>query len=139
MPLMRRTVSQSWLLCLFILSGCGLIFGEYGLTPPQSDLRPTPFPTPRPLLFPGAEAVVNTIDGEVLYLRDSPSTGGEIIIFLYNDMPVTLLEGPVLAEGYTWWRIRTADGDEGWAAEAVDTVTTLLPPPEATPEIEGDE
>ena len=88
---------------------------------------PTAFPTPRPLLFAGGQAVVNTVDGEVLYLRDEASVSGEIVRYLYDRMIVDLLDGPVVAQGYIWWQIRTDEGEIGWAAEAVDTVTTLLP------------
>lgn len=111
------------------------VYSVPSATPPP--MTPTAFPTPVPLLIVGEQAEVNTIDGEVLYLRDEASTGGAIVRYLYDRMIVDLLEGPVYAEGYTWWRVRTADGEIGWAAEAVDTVTTLLPAdhtPESTPE-----
>ncbi|MEQ8674056.1 MAG: SH3 domain-containing protein [Aggregatilineales bacterium] len=101
------------------------VYNEATSTPTPA--TPTPFPTPRPLLFAGSQAVVNTVDGEVLYLRDEASVRGEIMRYLYDRMIVDLLEGPVIAEGYTWWQIRTDEGEIGWAAEAVDTVTTLLP------------
>jgi len=88
---------------------------------------PTGLPEPEPLLRPGMEVVVQTLGGEVLYLRAQPSTGAEIVRHLYDDMRLTLLEGPVTAEGYVWWRVRVEeDGSEGWAAEAVD-ISTLIP------------
>lgn len=95
---------------------------------------PTPFPLPESLFTIGGQATVNTVDGEVLYLRDAPSTEGEIVRFLYDDMIVDLLDGPVDVEGYRWWNIRTEDGEIGWAAEAVDTVTTLAPIYEDVPD-----
>ena len=93
-------------------------------------IEPTPapdLPLPEPILKVGMLADVQTIDGEVLYLRDAPGTDNEIVVYLYDRMVVELLEGPETVDGYVWWRIRTEDGTEGWAAEAVDDLTTLLP------------
>jgi hypothetical protein len=28
-----------------------------------------------------------------------------------------LQEGPLLAGGFNWWRVKTADGREGWIVE----------------------
>ena len=89
-------------------------------------MEPTGFPMPAPLIYIGREVEVNTIDGEVLYLRDEPVTG-EIIMNLLDRMMLTVIDGPVEAEGYVWWQVVNEDGIEGWAAQAVDDVTTLLP------------
>ena len=102
------------------------------VNPPEIVVAPTPYPTPLPLLSPGDAAIVQTIDGEVLYLRETPLTG-EIIMHLLNGMRVELLEGPVQAGDFIWWRVRTADGTEGWAAQACEDVTTLLPDRENIP------
>lgn len=100
------------------------------------DSTPTPLPAAPTLLNPGMEVYVIT-NGDVLYLRDEPGTSGTILQYLYDRDVVTLLEGPVAADGFTWWRIRTDDGTEGWAAEASGDVSTLLPetpePPRITP------
>ncbi|GAB4522358.1 MAG: hypothetical protein OHK0046_34770 [Anaerolineae bacterium] len=95
----------------------------------------SPLPTSEAVVMPpmpsvyqiGGVAEVQTLDGEVLYLRAAPGTGHAIVLHLFDKMRVTLLEGPVRADGYRWWRIRTSDGTEGWAADAVEEITTLLP------------
>ena len=103
---------------------------------PVVESTPTPLPSPPQLLNPGMAVYVIT-NGDVLYLRDEPGTGGAILQYLYDRDVVTLLEGPVAADGFRWWRIRTEDGVEGWAAEASGDVSTLLPelppPPRITP------
>jgi hypothetical protein len=38
---------------------------------------------------------------------------------------VTVLEGPQVVDDLSWWRIRTADGQEGWAVERVADDRTL--------------
>ena len=47
----------------------------------------------------------------------SPSQNGAVITQLLEGDVVTILEGPVDAEDHYWWRLRTADGTEGWAVE----------------------
>lgn len=78
------------------------------------------------VLHPGMEAIVRA-NGDVLYLRSQAGTGNEILQHLYDDDVVRLLEGPHHEDGYRWWRIRTAEGLEGWAVEAAGDITTLLP------------
>jgi hypothetical protein len=40
---------------------------------------------------------------------------------------VTLLDGPVDSNNYTWWRVRTPSGQEGWVVDFADNEETLLP------------
>jgi hypothetical protein len=35
---------------------------------------------------------------------------------------VTVVDGPVCADEWSWWRIRTDDGMEGWVSEGGDEV-----------------
>lgn len=93
---------------------------------PEITVSATPLPPLPQALYPGMDALVQA-NGDVLYLRANPGTGQEILMHLFDEEVVRLLEGPKHAEGYRWWRLRTENGTEGWAVEAVEAVTTLLP------------
>lgn len=113
---------------LGLVSGCGIInLSQIETSLLAAAATPTPFPTPRPLYTPGMQVEVQTVGGEVLYLRDMPSTDAAILRYLYDRNIVVIVEGPIEADGFRWWRVRTEDGEEGWAAQAVDDVTTLVP------------
>ncbi|MBI5671655.1 MAG: SH3 domain-containing protein [Chloroflexi bacterium] len=79
----------------------------------------------------GGMAIVNTTEGDQLNVRAAPGTGAAIVGKLSDGARVSLLDGPRFAEGYTWWKIRTASGIEGWAVESVNDnsgrLQTLLP------------
>lgn len=76
-------------------------------------------------LFVGERAEVYTTEGDRLNLRGGPGLRFEIIGKLDKGAFVTLLEGPRKQDGLAWWKVRTADGTEGWAVERVDTEQTL--------------
>lgn len=76
-------------------------------------------------LFTGVIAEVYTTEGDRLNLRGGPGLRFEIIGKLDKGAHVTLIEGPRKQDGLAWWRIRTADGTEGWAVERVDVEQTL--------------
>ena len=61
-----------------------------------------------------------TAAGANLNLRTQPATDGQVLKMLSPGEEITILEGPTLADGYTWWRMRTKDGTEGWAADIPD-------------------
>jgi hypothetical protein len=64
-----------------------------------------------PDLAPGA--VVSTTD-EGVRLRRDPSTTGKVIRELPAHAELTIVAGPVTADGYTWWNVSLADGTTGW-------------------------
>lgn len=53
--------------------------------------------------------------GHDLNLRADPSLTGKILRKLQPGDGVTVLEGPVTANGYIWWKLKTEDSTEGWA------------------------
>lgn len=74
-----------------------------------------PAPTPGGLAV-GSTAWVRKAGGKGLNRRDAPGTGSNVQDSLAIGTQLSLLEGPVSADGYTWWRVRVTDGREGWVA-----------------------
>lgn len=74
--------------------------------------------SPVPYLQIG-ETYILTAAGSYLNLRESPSLNANIIQKMKIDDKVTILEGPTEADYYYWWRMRTADGVEGWAVDVL--------------------
>ena len=64
----------------------------------------------------GGTAWVQKAGGQSLRLRDRPGLQSNAFAGLAPGTQMTLLEGPVQDDGYPWWRIRAADGREGWVA-----------------------
>jgi Tol biopolymer transport system component len=58
-----------------------------------------------------------TEDGANLNLRENPSLQSQVVKKLLEAEIVTIIEGPAQADGYSWWKMRTADGAEGWAVD----------------------
>jgi len=52
-----------------------------------------------------------------LNVRTNPGTSGSKISTMAAGSTGTVLEGPISADGYTWWRISYADGTTGWSAD----------------------
>lgn len=70
----------------------------------------------KPGLAVGATAWVQQAGGKSLRRRSAPGLNTQVYDGLVPGTQLTLLEGPVAADGYHWWRIRAADGREGWVA-----------------------
>lgn len=77
----------------------------------------TPEETPAPTeIGPGAVVVVQGTLGSGLNLRAEPSTAARLVTNVREGTSLTVIEGPEDADGYTWWQLRTASGQEGWGA-----------------------
>jgi hypothetical protein len=50
-------------------------------------------------------------------VRAGPGVSGELLGHIQPGENVLVLEGPSCADGYTWWRVRSLAGLEGWTAE----------------------
>ncbi len=81
--------------------------------------EPTPLPmTPTPDL---PHAIVSGTQGIGLTVRQTP--GGAELAILPEGSVLTLLEdAPIDQGGFLWQRVRTPDGDVGWAADAYFTL-----------------
>jgi WD40 repeat protein len=92
---------------------------------PTATQRPTA--TPIPVLHIGGRATVYVINNDTLNVRTEPAIETNILERLDIGAVVTLLDGPRDTNGYRWWRVRTAQGTEGWAVESADGIQTLIP------------
>lgn len=94
---------------------------------PQSVTTATPFGSTNSLITVDSVAVINTTSGDRLNMRSSPGLNGEIIARVDSGARVVILNGPIAADGFTWWEIRLPTGQTGWVVERADGVQTLLP------------
>jgi len=82
-------------------------------TPIFPTITPSP---PAPVLHIGGGALVANTDGRPLRGRQEPSLKAPVRVSFKEGERVEIREGPVQADGYTWWRIESANG-AGWSAE----------------------
>jgi hypothetical protein len=64
----------------------------------------------------GADAQIVNIEGSVLRGREQPSLKASAIVAFKSGARVHILEGPVEADGFTWWKIE-GDSGTGWSAQ----------------------
>ncbi|NJN83077.1 MAG: SH3 domain-containing protein [Caldilineaceae bacterium] len=85
----------------------------------------TPTPPPGSVLAVGQPARVTAPAG--LNLRDNATSSGRLILQLGTGVLVNIVEGPVSAEDFTWWKLDDRQGNIGWAADG-DGETEWLSP-----------
>jgi len=77
----------------------------------------TPMATAAPNeIGPGVRVVVTGTGGTGLNLRAEPDTGSRVLVNAREGTVLTVTEGPQQGDGYTWWKLRTSAGEEGWGA-----------------------
>jgi len=109
----------------YLLPICVLIGLLLPLRPSLAQEAPRPgrvcVSAPPMQLVLGAQAIVQDSNNNApLNLRDEPSTYGAKIGELPRRTVVTVIEGPLCGRAnnlFAWWRVETADGLSGWAAE----------------------
>lgn len=72
------------------------------------------------LFFRTGDIYIITKAGDNLNVRDQPSTTGAVITQLKTGNYVEIVDGPVQANGYTWWKFNLLSGGTetaGWAVE----------------------
>lgn len=74
----------------------------------------SPFIQDGPKFGPGTPVYVTS--GE-LNLRDAPSLSGNVITSMPESTVGTVLDGPVAADGWVWYKVQIASGQIGWAVE----------------------
>ncbi len=73
----------------------------------------------------GQTALINT-PRDTLNLREGPGLARARVADMAHETRVTIIGGPQTADGFTWWRVRLADGTAGWAADQVEGTRTLI-------------
>lgn len=58
-----------------------------------------------------------TMEGNDLNFRTEPSMKGEIIKKLHTGEWFAVIDGPIIADQYVWWKVRLEDDTEGWIVE----------------------
>lgn len=107
-----------------VFSGTELATAPLTATLPTTATVAAPVPA-GDVLAAGAPARVTAPNG--LNMRSSASSAGTLIVQLATGARVTVLEGPVAAENFTWWRVDNGGGQTGWVAEG-DGETVWLSP-----------
>jgi hypothetical protein len=83
----------------------------------RTPLFPTITPSPLALtLHAGGAALVANTSGQPLRGRSEPRLKAPVRVAFKEGERVRILEGPVQADGYIWWRIEGQSG-AGWSAE----------------------
>lgn len=82
---------------------------------PQATPTFTPTPEPGTALSVGQPARIVAPFG--LNLRASTSANAQLITQLGTGQLVSIIEGPISAEGYTWWKVEDSAGNSGWGVE----------------------
>jgi hypothetical protein len=76
------------------------------------------------LAFRVGDVYIITQAGDKLNVRDQSTTSGKVLTQLHTGDYIEIVDGPVQANGYTWWKISTCAGcenaDEGWTVENQD-------------------
>ena len=58
-----------------------------------------------------------TTEGDNLNFRTQPSANGDILRRLHTGEWFAVVDGPILAEDYVWWKVKMEDDTEGWIVE----------------------
>jgi hypothetical protein len=82
--------------------------------PSATELPPVTVEEPSAGIYIGGQVRVDT-DGTRLRSRDVPGLGGNVVIMFEPGELLQVIDGPVDADGYTWWKVEN-DGDFGWSA-----------------------
>jgi hypothetical protein len=93
---------------------------------PTATPSATPEPVVRTLRVGGLAQVANT-EGRALRGRAAPGLKAPVRVAFAEGERVRILEGPVTADGYVWWRVEGQKG-AGWAAQqSLEGVVWLVP------------
>jgi hypothetical protein len=87
------------------------------VTPVRVKVKPGGGGPPPALTFRVGDIVeVANTEGQALKARSKPDITGDVIARFPEDTRLTVLDGPVISNGYTWWKVSGQQG-EGWCAD----------------------
>ncbi|GAB4571660.1 MAG: hypothetical protein Kow0077_08940 [Anaerolineae bacterium] len=122
MQFARHLVRNLLLACLLVLAG--MPHRATAQEPACGSLAP------RLTIDSGARVVVPA--GQTLRLRSAPGSEAPVSFSLPRDALANVVDGPVCADGFRWWRLLTLQGRPGWAAEGMESTYFLAPAPRQT-------
>jgi len=64
----------------------------------------------------GFARVVNT-GGQSLRARLEPNTSSDVVAGFPQGSRLLIIDGPVVSNGFTWWKVRSENNAEGWCAD----------------------
>jgi hypothetical protein len=73
----------------------------------------------------GIQVVADTGFDSPLNIRSQPTVSSSIVTAVFTGVVMTTIDGPVNADGYTWWKVRLPNSAEGWAVDTAGTYRTL--------------
>jgi hypothetical protein len=92
------------------------------LSPQLGERRPV-----RRAVVLGDDVVVTIGEGGFLKVRAQPGLNSPEQFRLNPNTQLTIIEGPVEADNYRWWKVSDGEDVTGWAAEGDDTEQWLTP------------
>ncbi|MCS6844883.1 MAG: SH3 domain-containing protein [Caldilineales bacterium] len=95
---------------------------EVWLSPQVSDRRPV-----RRAVRLGDDVIVTIGEGGFLKVRSQPGLGGVVQFKLDPSTQLTVIDGPVEADNYRWWKVTDGQDVTGWAAEGDNSERWLTP------------
>ncbi len=96
-------------------------------TPPPVEvptLEPVPVveevvedPNPTGGFVVGGQVKVTGTENSGVNMREGTGLTFAIVELLTDETVIEIIGGPTEADGYTWWQVRLADGQEGWLVQ----------------------
>jgi hypothetical protein len=75
----------------------------------------------------GGQARVQTTAGDLLNVRAGAGRSYQVIAQVNAGQIVSIVQGPIAADGLNWWQIMLPTGVVGWSVESVEGIQTLVP------------
>ncbi|RMD49433.1 MAG: hypothetical protein D6835_05375, partial [Candidatus Thermofonsia bacterium] len=88
---------------------------ETAVSNPTNTPEPAPTETPEATATPDQKTAVVT-SGVGVWLRAEPGTESEQLEWVLEGSVLVVLDGEAQSDDYTWQRVRTPQGNEGWVA-----------------------